>query len=83
MPGKAKDRVAVLTGIHPTPCTTPFGDYYMSLQVTVRALPDVCHSTLAAALSKRRQQAPSDACSWLGYQCCLQWLARAVKTELS
>ena len=49
MPGKAKDRVAVLTGIHPTPCTTPFGDYYMSLQVTIRALPDVCPSTLAAA----------------------------------
>lgn len=33
LPGKAKGRVAVLTGIHPTPCTTPFGDYYMSLQV--------------------------------------------------
>ncbi len=33
LPGKAADRVAVLTGIHPTPCTTPFGDYYMSLQV--------------------------------------------------
>ncbi len=38
MPGKAKDRVAVLTGIHPTPCTTPFGDYYMSLQVPLHAL---------------------------------------------
>ena len=38
LPGKAKDRVAVLTGIHPTPCTTPFGDYYMSLQVALSPL---------------------------------------------
>ena len=83
MPGKAKDRVAVLTGIHPTPCTTPFGDYYMSLQVTVRALPDVRPSTLAAAPANESSRALSDACSWPGYQCCLQVLARAVKTELS
>ena len=56
MPGKAKDRVAVLTGIHPTPCTTPFGDYYMSLQVTVRALPDVRPITLAAAPANQRSR---------------------------
>ena len=46
-PGTARDRVAVLTGIHPTPCTTPFGDYYMSLQVPLplTALPR-CHSSV-------------------------------------
>ncbi len=44
LPGKAKDRVAVLTGIHPTPCTTPFGDYYMSLQVPLPTVQLQCNS---------------------------------------
>lgn len=46
LPGSAKDRVAVLTGIHPTPCTTPFGDYYMSLQVPLPLLMPHRHSTV-------------------------------------
>ncbi len=69
LPGKAKDRVAVLTGIHPTPCTTPYGDYYMSLQVplSLRSLslsklcvqphalgcPGTCGGATQAALSVR------------------------------
>ena len=49
LPGAAKDRVAVLTGIHPTPCTTPYGDYYMSLQVPLlTAKPLHCQSSLCS-----------------------------------
>ena len=67
LPGKAKDRVAVLTGIHPTPCTTPFGDYYMSLQVPFPSLRWCCLrlecSTCATLPLQRRisvQAAPAD-----------------------
>ncbi|BDA50038.1 probable glycosyltransferase 3 [Coccomyxa sp. Obi] len=33
LPGSSKERIVVLTGIHPIPCTTPFGDFFMSLQL--------------------------------------------------
>jgi hypothetical protein len=39
--GSSKERVVVLTGIHPSPCTTPFGDFFMSLQVSMSR----CHSS--------------------------------------
>ena len=38
-PGSGRERIAVLTGIHPSPCETPFGDFLMSLQAC-RMLPD-------------------------------------------
>jgi hypothetical protein len=35
-PGSSRERIVVLTGIHPSPCETPFGDFLMSLQVGAR-----------------------------------------------
>lgn len=39
LPGSSKERIVVLTGIHPIPCTTPFGDFFMSLQVSHNSVP--------------------------------------------